>query len=207
MARLPIAAKHSATGMMASAPATSASGAAMPTCPDRAAGMRKMPPPTITFITAAASANEPTARINAASPSSGFLELASSLMRYLEQVARSVAWRRRDCESRRAYGYALASCRGCASCDRRPRGRLSRRAPRSQLAQLLQRGRATIGAFQQGTCMLLTPRSLISVLVVLPYCLRATRTAGIGRGAGPASLHRRSSSGAAICTSTPTGHA
>src|SRR6476619_5074794 len=54
--------------MMASAPATSASGAAAPICADSADGMRKIPPPTITLITAAVSANEPTARTSAASP-------------------------------------------------------------------------------------------------------------------------------------------
>ena len=57
--------------MIASAPATSASGAAAPICADSADGMRKMPPPTMLLITAAVSANEPTARISAASPSSG----------------------------------------------------------------------------------------------------------------------------------------
>jgi hypothetical protein len=54
--------------MIASAPATSASGAAAPICVDNADGMRKMPPPTITLITAAVSAKDPTARSNAASP-------------------------------------------------------------------------------------------------------------------------------------------
>ena len=68
--RLPIAAKHNATGMMANAPATSASGADAPICADSAAGMRKMPPPTMMLITAAVNANDPTARINAASPRS-----------------------------------------------------------------------------------------------------------------------------------------
>jgi hypothetical protein len=69
--RLPTAAKHNAIGMMASAPATSASGAAAPICVASADGMRKMPPPTITLITAAVNANEPTARSKAASPCNG----------------------------------------------------------------------------------------------------------------------------------------
>lgn len=69
--RLPMAEKHSATGMIASAPARIASGAAMPICPPSADGMRKMPPPMITLMTAAVSAKVPTARISAASPSSG----------------------------------------------------------------------------------------------------------------------------------------
>jgi hypothetical protein len=54
--------------MIASAPAISAMGAAMPTCVDSAAGMRKMPPPMITLMTAAVSAKVPTARMSAASP-------------------------------------------------------------------------------------------------------------------------------------------
>ena len=66
--RLPTAEKHRAIGMTAMAPAISASGASAPICVESAAGMRKMPPPTITLITAAVSAKVPTARMRAASP-------------------------------------------------------------------------------------------------------------------------------------------
>jgi hypothetical protein len=68
--RLPTAAKHSAIGTIANAPATSASGAAAPICSASEDGMRKMPPPTMELMTAADSANMPIARNSAASPCS-----------------------------------------------------------------------------------------------------------------------------------------
>jgi hypothetical protein len=67
--------------MIASAPATSDSGAAAPICADNAEGMRKIPPPTMTLMTAAVSAKVPTARISAASPCSGCGERVASFMR------------------------------------------------------------------------------------------------------------------------------
>ena len=126
--------------MIASAPATSASGAAAPICAASAEGMRKMPPPTITLITAAVSANEPTARSSAASPCRGAADggrAASFIGGNLAELAQS--------RMSAPVAPSAAGCR-CSTAALRPdRSRCTTVSPRA--AQVARQFGLSIGTF------------------------------------------------------------